>query len=146
MPRALDKKEYLMLIFFISHRSHMLWPFIWTVSLRWFRWGVTTYVSVQNYQKLSLIIIIYSFLFRAMHAWANCPDTYHRKNLIMVCIAPSTLYDIYLVIRQGFNPKGFYFQNNTKNPDLSYKTVLDYLELFIHINHAILQQNYTGLF
>ena len=50
--RALDKREYLMIIrdnfFLISHRNHMLWPLIWTVSSRRFRWGVTTYVFMQN--------------------------------------------------------------------------------------------------
>ena len=36
--RALDKREYLIMIFLISHQNRMLWPLIWTVSLRW---GVT---------------------------------------------------------------------------------------------------------
>ena len=37
--RALDKREYLMIIFLIFHPNHMLSPLICTVSLRWRRWG-----------------------------------------------------------------------------------------------------------
>ena len=46
--RALDKREYLMINFLISHQNYMMWPLIWTVSTRRFRWGVTTYVFMQN--------------------------------------------------------------------------------------------------
>ena len=40
----------------------MKWPLIWTVSTRRFRWGTTTYVFMQNQQKLSLIITTPSYL------------------------------------------------------------------------------------
>ena len=64
--RALDEKEYLMIIFLISHPNHMLWPLIWTVSLRRFRWGVTTFILMQKL-RLSLIITKYSLLSRALN-------------------------------------------------------------------------------
>ena len=41
-----------MIIFLISHRNHMLWPIIWTVSSRRFRWGVTTYVFIAELMKI----------------------------------------------------------------------------------------------
>ena len=51
------------IIFLISHWNHMLWPFIWIVWSMQFRWEVTTYVFLQSWQKLSLIITKYSLLY-----------------------------------------------------------------------------------
>ena len=62
----LHEREYLMIIFLISHRNHMLCPLIGTVSSRRFRWGVTTYVFMHTLQKLSLLITKYSLLSRAL--------------------------------------------------------------------------------
>ena len=49
--RALDNREYLMIIFLISHWNHMLLPLVWAVSSRQFRWGVTIYVFMQKLKK-----------------------------------------------------------------------------------------------
>ena len=50
---ALDKREYLVIHLLISHRNrHMLWPLIWTVLRRRFRWGVTTYGFMEILQKI----------------------------------------------------------------------------------------------
>ena len=43
-------------------------PLIWTVSSIRFRWGVTTYIFMQNYRKLSLIITKYTLLSRALYS------------------------------------------------------------------------------
>ena len=45
-PRALNKREYLVIIFLISHWNHMLWPLIWTISSKLFRWGITIYETI----------------------------------------------------------------------------------------------------
>ena len=71
-PRALDKREYLMIIFLISHQNHILWPLIWTISLRRFRWGVTTYGFMPNKQKTMLIITKYSLLSIALSPSDAC--------------------------------------------------------------------------
>ena len=56
LDRARDTRKYLMIIFLISHRKHMLWPLIWTVPSRRFRWGVTIYFF---YAELTKIILNY---------------------------------------------------------------------------------------
>ena len=61
--RALDKWEYLVIIFLISHRNHVVTPhlnrLIKTIQMEVITGSneaVTTYVFMQNIQKLSLII------------------------------------------------------------------------------------------
>ena len=49
--RALDKREYLMINFLISHRNHMLWSLIWTVLLRGH--------NIHFYAELTKIILNY---------------------------------------------------------------------------------------
>ena len=75
--RAQDKRKYLMIIFLIAHQNYMLWSLIGTVSSRWFRWGVITYVFMQNWQKLSLIITKYSLLSRALKDIVQVPCHCH---------------------------------------------------------------------
>ena len=52
--RALDKREYLVILrdnFCLFYKKHRLWPLIWTVSMRRFRWGVTTYGLNEKKEK-----------------------------------------------------------------------------------------------
>ena len=82
-----------MIIFLISHWKHMMWPLIWTVSMRRLRRRVTTYVFMQNQQKFSLIIIKYSLsraLLRVKLKHENCPlpqtDWCHMKWHLIACV------------------------------------------------------------
>ena len=75
--RALGKREYLMIVFLISHRKHMLWPLIWTVSSGQFRWGLTTLFLCRS--KLSQIITKYSLISRAL------------EHVLLVSVRPTTL-------------------------------------------------------
>ena len=64
--RALVKREYLMIFFLISHWNHMLWPLIWAVSLRRFRWRVRTLCFYAELPKLPLSITKFSLFSRAL--------------------------------------------------------------------------------
>ena len=72
---ALDGRENLMIlgIIFNSAWKHMLWPLIWTVSLKWFRWGgdgsdegSQDMASIRNKENYPSIISKYSLLYRAL--------------------------------------------------------------------------------
>ena len=64
--RAVGKREYLIIIFLISHWNHMLWPLIWTILTRRFWWGGHNICFYAELTKLSLIITKYSLLCRAL--------------------------------------------------------------------------------
>ena len=80
-----------MISFLTSHWNHMLWPLIWTVSSRQFRWGVTTNQQMflcriyRNYPLLSpntpsYLDLWFSFVFSiktysGIHHWNHLFET-----------------------------------------------------------------------
>ena len=80
--RAVGKRAHLMIIFLISHWNHMLWPLIWTVSSRRFRWGSQHMFLCRINKKLSFIITKYSHLSRAHFSSKQYVVTPHLNRLI----------------------------------------------------------------
>ena len=46
-------------MFLINACKYMLWPLIWTASMKQLRWGVTIYISIKILMKITFIIIKY---------------------------------------------------------------------------------------
>ena len=76
--RALDKREYLMILFLISHRNDMSWPLIWNVSSRRFRWGVGGH-NIWFYAELTKII-------PNTPSYSQLWCTYEQRKGRLVCI------------------------------------------------------------
>ena len=75
VPRALDKREYLMIIFLISHRNHMLWP----SSEPSHQDGSDEFHNIRFYAeftKLILIITIYSLFLELCVSICMWPRTW----------------------------------------------------------------------
>ena len=81
----------------ISHQNHMLWPLIWTVSLRRFSWGVTTCF----YAKLTKIIPNYHEILPLIwsSAW-TCTDpenSIYESEFGSVCLDMQSFLELHFL-------------------------------------------------